>query len=782
MKRISTWFSSLFSSKIEDSVRLRSMALGALIMASMGLAWVGGSWWYSAAGCALGITGHWTSWRWRHHQSRVRPLLIAASVIVASIWMRSETVAALNGDWVPVGHFLILVLGISSFDLRTRGGLYTSLALGGTVLFFASQQAFSAAFGIFFIGFLVALLGFLALSFLEDAIRDAQVFWRDRSLSVSFFWVGSICALFLFSSLAFWLMPKDPMNFAGLPQVSILPYSANTLDASEVSGIDLAKLLSEPASEEDRPAEGEGTEPPGQALPQIPELNVLHPEAAPPDQDPRTVVASYPSDFDSKKPSQNNEQVSSEGSMGGISFGGSIPGLGATSSNGEAAAPEDVALFVRSKVSSYWRGQTRSRFELSRWLPSSNNRRLVPVEGFTAQWYNRDSANLDNSIRYHQSFFVRLDHPQSIFMGYRGLKIIDAQGGIDGVGARKGDSYRVVSAQPRDDAQRLNGDRTAPIGPEYLLLPVDLEVDLRKIAGRLSQGSATDFQRLENIVGYVAANTKYDSDKPLQPYSEVRLRRFLLKQEPGGDLEFATAVTLLARASGLPARLALGYLPGVRDPLSGAYLVRVKDAHAWSEIYFANHGWVPFDSTPRGAAVGSANPRPGLNRFFQAGVNPKVPDAMNNLSIGIPDGMQVGLRNPLVSGFFTTFALAILMLRLLYPRWKENRLPEFTPALAYTAPRSPNRREMLSLYAKAEKQLKRYTGSKRLPWQTAMEYTGMAAGDGYPLQTHLQWFVQAVWRAAYSPSEPTATLVNEGRQRLSGLRKALKENPPADDT
>ncbi|PKB65131.1 MAG: hypothetical protein BZY80_00960 [SAR202 cluster bacterium Io17-Chloro-G2] len=771
MKKLSSWFSSLFSSKIEDSVRLRSMALGALVMASMGLAWVGGSWWYTAAGCALGVTGHWTSWRWRYHQSRVRPLLIAASVIAISVWMRSETVAALNGDWVPVGHFLILVLGISSFDLRTRGGLYTSLALGGTVLFFASQQAFGAGFGIFFIGFLVALLGFLALSFLEDSIRDAQVFWRNGSLSVSFFWVGLICALFMLSSLAFWLMPKDATNFAGPPHVSILPYSTSTLNASGVPGVDLGELLSEAAPGGERPS------PLGQAFPQVPDSIDPPSEAAGSGQDASPQAAVDSSNLDSKKPSPDNEQASPDSS-----FSGSNPGLGATLPNGQAAAPEDVALFVRSKVSSYWRGQTRYRFERGRWLPSGGNRQLVPVEGLIGQWFNRESANLDNSIRYHQAFFVRLDHPQSIFMGYRGLKVMDGGSRIAGTGVRDGDSYQVVSAQPRDDTQRLNQDYTAFIGAEYMQLSLELDADLRKIAGRLGQGAVSDFQRLEQIVGYVAANTQYDPGKPLRPYSEVHLRRFLLEQEPGGDLEFATAVTLLARASGLPARLALGYLPGVRDPLSGAYLVRVKDAHAWSEVYFANHGWVPFDSTPRAAIAAAENPRPGFNRLFQAGVNTRVPDAVDNLPTEIPDGLLNGLRNPLTSVLFTAFALAILMLRLLYPRWKEGRVLEFTPALAYARPGSSRRREMLHLYSKAEQQLKKHHGSKRLPWQTAMEYTGMAAGDGSPLQNHLRWFVKAVWWAAYSPTEPTATLVEEGRERLLGLRKALKDNPPPGDT
>ena len=296
---------------------------------------------------------------------------------------------------------------------------------------------------------------------------------------------------------------------------------------------------------------------------------------------------------------------------------------------------------------------------------------MVPVEGLTRRWYNRESANLDNSIRYHQTFFVRLDHPQSIFMGYRGLKVIDSSdssNSIDGMGVRGGDSYQVVSAQPRDDPQRLNQDYTTPISPEYMRLSPELDGDLRKIAGKLSQGAATDFQRLERIVGYIAANTRYDPNLPLQPDSEVRLIRFLMGDEPGGGLEFATAVTLLARASGLPARLALGYLPGVRDPLSGAHMVRVKDAHAWLEIYFADHGWVPFDSTPKAAAVAASNQQSGFNRFFQAGVDTRVPEAMDNLHIDIPeipDGLLHWLRSPLFPAVLIALALSLLMVRFL---------------------------------------------------------------------------------------------------------------------
>jgi transglutaminase-like putative cysteine protease len=63
-------------------------------------------------------------------------------------------------------------------------------------------------------------------------------------------------------------------------------------------------------------------------------------------------------------------------------------------------------------------------------------------------------------------------------------------------------------------------------------------------------------------------------------------------------MDLATATVLLARGAGIAARLVTGYLPGQFDPLSGTYMVRESDRHAWAEVFFSNSGWVPFDSAP----------------------------------------------------------------------------------------------------------------------------------------------------------------------------------------
>jgi hypothetical protein len=64
---------------------------------------------------------------------------------------------------------------------------------------------------------------------------------------------------------------------------------------------------------------------------------------------------------------------------------------------------------------------------------------------------------------------------------------------------------------------------------------------------------------------------------------------------------FASAMTVMLRAVGIPARYATGFLPGEYNDLGGDYIIRESDAHTWVEVYFPSYGWITFDPTPGGA-------------------------------------------------------------------------------------------------------------------------------------------------------------------------------------
>jgi len=80
------------------------------------------------------------------------------------------------------------------------------------------------------------------------------------------------------------------------------------------------------------------------------------------------------------------------------------------------------------------------------------------------------------------------------------------------------------------------------------------------------------------------------------------LAAFLVSKQ-GYCVQFASAMVMMARAAGIPARMAIGFLPGSSS--NGVYTVRAADAHAWPELYFPGAGWLRFEPTPA-SRTGSA--------------------------------------------------------------------------------------------------------------------------------------------------------------------------------
>lgn len=85
--------------------------------------------------------------------------------------------------------------------------------------------------------------------------------------------------------------------------------------------------------------------------------------------------------------------------------------------------------------------------------------------------------------------------------------------------------------------------------------------------------------------------------EPIQAFYQTRR---------GYCVQFATAMIMMARAQGIPARMAIGFLPGLASGDSH-YTVRASDAHAWPELYFQGYGWLRFEPTP-GSRSGTPPP------------------------------------------------------------------------------------------------------------------------------------------------------------------------------
>lgn len=102
-------------------------------------------------------------------------------------------------------------------------------------------------------------------------------------------------------------------------------------------------------------------------------------------------------------------------------------------------------------------------------------------------------------------------------------------------------------------------------------------------------------QRLET---FLTAEFEYTLDLVGAPRSADPLETFLFETRRGHCEYFATAMVLMLRSVGIPARLATGYLGGEYNPLEGYMIVRQANAHAWVEAYLPESGWTDFDPTP----------------------------------------------------------------------------------------------------------------------------------------------------------------------------------------
>ncbi|TWP52510.1 DUF4129 domain-containing protein [Lentzea tibetensis] len=126
-------------------------------------------------------------------------------------------------------------------------------------------------------------------------------------------------------------------------------------------------------------------------------------------------------------------------------------------------------------------------------------------------------------------------------------------------------------------------------------LPAGMPEPLREEAQRAAGAGSTPYDRLTALEDRLGSQS-YELDRP-PGHSYAAITRLLTDRDTGTGYaeQHAAAFTVLARAWGYPARVAVGYR--LRDYQDGAFPVTTADAHAWPEVHFADYGWVAFEPT-----------------------------------------------------------------------------------------------------------------------------------------------------------------------------------------
>ena len=183
-----------------------------------------------------------------------------------------------------------------------------------------------------------------------------------------------------------------------------------------------------------------------------------------------------------------------------------------------------------------------------------------------------------------------------------------------------GNSYSAtasVSTATESDLYSAGIEYPGWILDRYLQLPDTMPSRVIDLAQELTRDIETPYEKTMAICSYLRA-LNYTLDIGAPPDGTDGVDYFLFDLKKGYCTHFASAMTVLLRASGVPSRMVAGYGPGelmeqygpgeiVPDP-HGAWqdwrwTFAVHNSHSWSEVFFPGYGWIPFEPTPIRALI-----------------------------------------------------------------------------------------------------------------------------------------------------------------------------------
>lgn len=167
--------------------------------------------------------------------------------------------------------------------------------------------------------------------------------------------------------------------------------------------------------------------------------------------------------------------------------------------------------------------------------------------------------------------------------------------------------YTGLSRLPPFDLSKLRSagtDYPDTIVARDLQLPEHLDPRIPELAREATAGGETPVEKAVALENYLRNNFRYTLVLAGDPGNDP-LAHFLFETRAGHCEYFASAMTIMLRTLGIPAREVNGFLPGEYNDLGGDYIVRESDAHSWVEAYFPGNDWTVFDPTPAAPAAES---------------------------------------------------------------------------------------------------------------------------------------------------------------------------------
>ena len=270
--------------------------------------------------------------------------------------------------------------------------------------------------------------------------------------------------------------------------------------------------------------------------------------------------------------------------------------------------PTDEVMFtVEGGPRTFWRGETFDRWDGRTWTRSDPQRYAVAADGTVLPAV--DDLGVNGDDEFTQRIRVEADFAEVLYAAPSPVRVqaaralaqrFDGTLSTAGFAMGRGATYTVTSRRSllTPELLREAGRQPVPEGvrTRYAAAPVATP-RVVAAARRATEGVTGTYDQVLALQRWMGSRTEYSLDAPLSPTGVDVVDHFLFESRRGWCEQIASSLVVLARANGIPARLVSGFVPEDRDPVTGTFVVRARDAHAWAEVWFAGVGWVPFDPT-----------------------------------------------------------------------------------------------------------------------------------------------------------------------------------------
>jgi transglutaminase-like putative cysteine protease len=612
-------------SPIEQSLAARVCVLCGFGVAVIAIIVYGSDYVIPVLGMAAAAAGHVVSFRQRNQRREFwAQVFLAALIFGALFYVIADSTLALFGGVLPQANFAILLVAITSFDLKTRRNCYSSMWISLAILYLAAVYAWDYAFVLFVAGWLLCLAGFWMASHLRQIEAAIKAPVRP---------VASMLAAALVVGLVGFIVIPQPSGIPISPLVISLPNFTAFRGDMESAALPLVQIA------------GDSTG------------------------------------------ATTSVDLHFRGRLG-----------------------DAPVMYVRTGAPAYWRGLVFDTYSDGVWTASERSYRLTEPYVPPRLLPPPPDHNLGTFV---QTFRILRTMPgvinaaypiQSLYAPVAALRE-DAYGTFHTPQQlTPGQTYSVVSYMPDLSPQSLRAAETEAVFRDPNGAQLDggaLSPRARALARQIVADTTNEYDTVMALTTHLQRGFRYTLDLPPVPAGRDPVDWFLFDVKTGYCEQFATAETLMLRSLSIPARLATGYSTGDYDPLLNQSVVRERDAHAWVEVWFPGHGWVPVDPTPGVPALAAAQ---FANHWAAGGVAKLLP----HLTIGAP---MAAIGSLGILGAIPP-AIAIAVLLVLAFAWLRRRRARAGYAI------QPGESELLKLYERVQRRMRR----RRAPPETPREY------------------------------------------------------------